>query len=92
MEEVSIPRYIDDQQQFFFWEMDEAAVAITIFGIGIAVGAVIWSIIVLYFVSKQLGSFKNNTLPGALLHMAYWGGITGLNSAHKDAFVKDFYA
>ena len=92
MDEINIPRYIDDQQQFFFWELDEAAVAITLFGVGIVAESIFFSFIMIVLISMQLRRFKNNTLPGTLLHIAFWNGLTGLNREYPDAFERELHA
>lgn len=92
MDEVAIPRYIDAQQQFFMWEMDEAAVAISLFGMGIIIGSMLSGIVALVVVNHFLRRFKNESLDGALLHIAYWNGLFGLNKGFQDSFEREFYA
>lgn len=40
MTEIDIPRYIDNQPQLFFWELDEAIIFIGCLAGGISLGAI----------------------------------------------------
>lgn len=92
MKEVDIPRYIDSQPQFFMWELDEFCVAVGLFAAGI-IAETMWTMIFLIIViSGALKKFKKDNLEGALLHIAYWSGVTAMNPENLDAFETELIA
>lgn len=92
MNEVVIPRYIDSQPQFFMWELDEFCVAAGLFGTGI-ITETMWTMVVLIIViSGWLKKFKKDNLEGALLHIAFWTGVTAMNKENLDAYDTELIA
>lgn len=92
MNDVHIPRYIDSQPQFFLWELDEFCVAVGLFGIGI-ISETMWTmILMIILISGWLKKYKNENLEGALLHIAFWAGITALNQENLNAFETELIA
>ena len=92
MNEVEIPRYIDSQPQFFMWELDEFCVAIGLFGTGIATETMWPMIVLIILISGVLKKFKKENLEGALLHIAFWSGITAMNKENLDAYESELIA
>ncbi len=92
MNEIAIPRYIDSQPQFFMWELDEFCVAIGLFSTGI-ITETMWIMIALIIVTSGfLKKFKKDNLEGALLHIAFWSGVTAMNKENLDAYEKELIA
>lgn len=91
MEAIDIPRFADSQYQLFWWEIDEAAAVISLFGLGIASGLLMLSLLAipstLYFLKK----YKNGTLEGGMHHALWSFGMLPLNDEFPDAFEKEFY-
>jgi len=79
MNEIEIPRYVDSQHQFFFWELDEVVIIVSIIGLGMALDYLFSSMIPAFLVGWIFSRYKNGNLEGALVHMAYWFGLVGLN-------------
>ncbi len=93
MKEVDIPRYVDNQPQIFFWELDEAIIFIGCLAGGIAIGG--WATVLAmfggYFAVKLFRRFKSGALEGVLLHICYWAGVFGLNKHYQDSSKKDYF-
>ena len=79
MNEVPIPRYVDSQHQFFFWEVDEVVIIMSIIGLGIALDFLLYSLLPAIGVGMVFSRYKNGNLDGILMHMAYWSGFMALN-------------
>ena len=92
MREIDVPRYIDSQPQFFWWELDEFALAIGLMGVGMLTETLTIMFFVIVVVSAWLKRFKSNNLDGAIVHIAYKAGLTPLNTVYKDGLVPELYA
>ena len=92
MREVEIPRYIDAQPQFFWWELDEFALAIGIMGVRMLTETLTVVFFVIVVLSAWMKRFKSNNLDGALIHIAYRAGLTPLNRAYKDGITQEYFA
>lgn len=91
MKEYDIPRYIDSQQQFLFWELDEFCVCSGLFMIGILSDTLTVMCIVIYFVTNGMARMKNNTLDGLLFHLCFWLGLVSVSNEFDDAVTKEMY-
>ena len=91
MTPLSIPRYIDDQPQFFFWELDEFIVAATCFAVGILFGGwfTIASIGFAWLVLKSFRRYKSGQMEGVLHHILYAHGLMSLNRRYTDGLKND---
>lgn len=89
---IEIPRYLDSLPQFLWWELDELIVLIGLFAGGIAIGELIY-VIVLGILPAMfyLGKFKREALEGGIYHAAYSMGALPLNAIYGDVYEKDFY-
>ena len=92
MREIDVPRYIDSQPQFFWWELDEFALAIGIMGVGMLTETLTVVFFVIVVLSAWMKRFKSNNLDGALIHIAYRAGLTPLNRAYKDGIAQEYFA
>jgi conjugal transfer pilus assembly protein TraL len=92
MNEIQIPRYIDNQPQFLMWELDEFCIAVGLFGVGIITETMWTSIALIILISGILKKFKKNNLEGALLHIVFWSGVTSMNKENLDAFDRELIA
>jgi len=89
MREIPIPRYIDSQPQFFFWEVDEVSIVIACMTVGI--------------IFRMLGPFLLLSLPtvwyfrkmkmarmdGILHHVSYWIGLMKLNQRFTNGLERE---
>ncbi|QKE37384.1 type IV conjugative transfer system protein TraL [Ferrovum myxofaciens] len=91
MNQVEIPRFVDSQLQFFWWEMDEFLVAASVLGLSIIMHLVWLAFLGIPSLVKLLKMFKNSSLPGGLLHIAYWTGVSGMNRLFDDGLIRGFY-
>lgn len=92
MNDIEIPRYIDSQQQFLWWEFDEFVLAIGLFTVGIVTDTLtLQLLVVIPFLTWGLRRFKNNNLEGILFHIIFWLGMAPLNNEFKDALGKEHY-
>ncbi len=89
MNEVQIPRYIDSQMQMFFWEFDEFILAVALFAVGIVMNSLLVAVILIYFVNKAFRRYKDGSMPGTLMHLAYWVGMMPLNQVATDALARE---
>ena len=92
MREVDIPRYIDAQPQFFWWELDEFALAIGLMGVGMLTETLSIMFFAIVVVSAWMKRFKSNNLEGAIIHIAYKVGLMPLNRAYRNGLAAEFYA
>jgi conjugal transfer pilus assembly protein TraL len=92
MREVDIPRYIDAQPQFFWWELDEFALAIGLMGVGMLTETLTIMFFAILVVSAWMKRFKSNNLDGAIVHIAYKAGLLPLNRAYQDGLAVEFFA
>lgn len=92
MNEVPIPRYLDTQQQFFWWEFDEFVVAAGLFGVGIILKQLLVALLLIVLTSKAIKRFKSNNLEGAVQHIVYASGLAPLNRQYKDGLEREFFA
>ncbi len=91
MNVVDIPRFVDSQIQFFWWEMDEAVLMVGLFGLGIAMGMVVTFMFLVPFAIKLLRKFKNSSLEGGGVHYLWYFGIVPLGKEFSDSTQKEFY-
>lgn len=92
MNEVPIPRHLDSQQQFLWWEFDEFVVAAGLFGVGIIIKQLLIALILIVLTSKAMRRFKSNNLDGAVQHVVYAAGVAPLNKAYQDGLEREFFA
>jgi type IV conjugative transfer system protein TraL len=83
MQQVKIPRYVDDQLSFLIWDFDEFTIVATLFGLGIITGHTFIGLIAAWYFSGQFRKTKGNYLNGRLEHMAFYLGFWDLNQKFK---------
>ncbi|CAN7576102.1 type IV conjugative transfer system protein TraL [Acidovorax delafieldii] len=89
MKERPIPDYVDDQLQFFFWEVDEFFPALTIFIVMFMWDQLLMGIVLTVVFVKAFGRFKTNNMPGVLFHMAWWSGLMGMNKRFPNGAIRE---
>jgi conjugal transfer pilus assembly protein TraL len=67
-----IPRSLDAGERFLWWEMDQAIIAITLIGIGVISGSMLFGIIVGCLSAWQYGRIKAGKHPRFAVHALYW--------------------
>ena len=90
MNEVPIPGYVDAQHQFFFWEIDEVVIIMSIIGLGIVLDLLLYSFLPAIGVGMLFSRYKNGNLDGVLMHASYWYGFMGLNKYFKNGQSRHF--
>lgn len=86
MNEVQIPRYIDSQMQmFFFGVLMSSVLAVALFSGRDRHELAFVAVILIYFVNKAFRRYKDGSMPGTLMHLAYWVGMMLLNQVATDA-------
>ena len=83
MDQVSIPRYVDDQPSLLMWDFDEFAILAAIFAVGIITGHTLPGLIVGWFSAGQFQKTKGNYLNGRLEHLAFHYGFWDLNKKFR---------
>lgn len=83
MEQVKIPRYVDDQLSLLIWDFDEFVIVSAVFGIGILIGYTLIGLIAAWYFCGQFRKTKGNYLNGRLEHMAFYAGLWDLNKKFK---------
>lgn len=91
MQQIEIPRFVDSLPQIFWWELDEFLVAAALFGVSIIIHMVVLGIVLAVFSVRIVRKFKTSTLPGQLLHLAYWYGLATLNEQYQDGLLREYY-
>jgi len=72
MEPGYIPRTLDHQEKFFFWEADQFILAVLIIGIGVSLGMMLTGIIGGGLVAYAYGRLKSGKHPKFASHLMYW--------------------
>lgn len=90
METVHMPRFVDSQPQFFFWEMDEFIVyGLALCG-GIALRELVAFAILGFIIVKLFGIWKARRLDGALLHLGYRNIGMNLNKIFQNGSLEEY--
>lgn len=90
MKMVSIPRYIDSQPQFFFWEIDEVAIVVVCMGVGILFEVLGPLLIASFLLTWQFRKFKMARMEGILMHMMFWFTGMGINKKFDNGLLREF--
>jgi len=72
---VIIPRYIDTQPQFLWWELDEVIVLIMCMMVGIITRQLTYFLIAGFAVTYFLTKLKSGKSDGYIFHWFYWLSI-----------------
>ena len=91
MTEIDIPRYVDSQPQFLWFELDEVLMITCLIGLGIIMGLLVWALLGLPFAISGIRRMKRSSMEGGALHFIYSLGVIPLNKEFNDAFEKRFY-
>jgi conjugal transfer pilus assembly protein TraL len=67
-----IPKYLDAQEKFIFWDFDQAVLALLLMGFGATMGALITGMVVGGFTAWQYGRIKAGKHPRFAMHLMYW--------------------
>jgi conjugal transfer pilus assembly protein TraL len=67
-----IPKYLDAQEKFVFWDMDQAIIGLVIMGIGIAGGELMPGLVAGAYAAWQYGRVKAGKHPRFVMHLMYW--------------------
>lgn len=89
--EIEVPKYIDDQLQLMWWEMDEFTVMLLIGGIGMIFHLLGTGILIGFFTIPLLRKAKRVSLQGAALHMLVATGLFPLNKEFDDSAEQEFF-
>ncbi|WP_126448276.1 type IV conjugative transfer system protein TraL [Sulfuricystis multivorans] len=73
-----IPKSLDAQERFLWWEMDQAVIAIMLIGMGIASGSMLLGIAAGSLAAWQYGRMKAGKHPKFAVHAIYWWMPSGL--------------
>ena len=87
-----MPRHIDDQPQYLFWEMDEVTLVVVFAAIGVLSESLMMMSVLGLFAAKWLSRNKQRHLPGLTLHLAYWAGMTQLSYVHRNGAMREIVA
>ncbi len=91
MIEVEIPRYVDSQPQFLWFELDEVLMITCLISLGIIMGLLRWALVALPFAISGIRRMKRSSMDGVAMHFIYSLGVIPLNKEFNDAFEKRFY-
>ena len=85
-----IPRYIDDQPTFLFWDVDEIIVICICIIVGMIIGKLTYLLLSGLVLSKGLGKLKQNKSEGYFMHVLYWYGVPmkGVPPSYMRSFVE----
>lgn len=67
-----IPKSLDAQERFLWWEMDQAVIAITLIGMSVIAGAMLVGIALGSLAAWQYGRMKAGKHPKFAVHALYW--------------------
>lgn len=89
--DIEMPRYIDDQLQLMWWEMDEFMVMLLIGGVGMIFHLLGTGMVIGFFSMPLLRKAKRVSLNGAALHIIAATGLVPLNKEFEDSAEQEFY-
>ena len=94
MENITIPRYLDDPPSLLFWQIDEVLPAIVVMGIGFLMGHIFIAIILAYVSIKITSKLKENAQEGYAKHLFYWFGIIKPKNSTtiKNGYQREYYS
>lgn len=67
-----IPKSLDAQERFLWWEMDQAMIAVAFMGVGVILGFFMSGVVAGALAAWQFGRFKSGKHPKFALHALYW--------------------
>lgn len=67
-----IPKYLDSQERFIFWDMDQAIIGLLVMGMGVAAGAMLSGMVAGAYLAWQYGRVKAGKHPRFAVHLMYW--------------------
>ena len=73
-----IPKSLDAQERFLWWEMDQAVIAIMQIGLGVIAGSMLLGIVLGSLAAWQYGRLKAGKHPKFAVHALYWWLPSGL--------------
>lgn len=73
-----IPKSLDAQERFLWWEMDQAIIAIMLVGMGVIAGAMLIGLMAGAVAAWQYGRLKAGRHPKFAVHAMYWWLPSGL--------------
>lgn len=73
-----IPKSLDAQERFLWWEMDQAIIAIMLVGMGVIAGAMLIGLAAGAVAAWQYGRLKAGRHPKFAVHAMYWWLPSGL--------------
>jgi conjugal transfer pilus assembly protein TraL len=73
-----IPKSLDAQERFLWWEMDQAIIALLLIGMGVVAGAMLAGIGLGSLAAWQYGRLKAGKHPKFAVHALYWWLPSGI--------------
>lgn len=67
-----IPKSLDAQERFLWWELDQAIIAIMLIGVGVISGSMLTGIVAGSVAAWQYGRLKAGKHPKFAVHAIYW--------------------
>jgi len=89
--EISMPEFVDDLPQILWWELDEFAGGIGLFGVGLMMHHMMWGLIAAFFVLPFIKKMKGDGLNGAAMQVICATGIMQFNKEFPDLLEKDLF-
>ena len=83
MEQRYIPKYLDAQPQFLWWEMDEGIILFSPLIVGIMIEQIIMMIVIGIVAQKIYSTLKNAKQQGYMNHLLYALGLYNPKSNRK---------
>ncbi|MGI9295061.1 MAG: type IV conjugative transfer system protein TraL [Pseudomonadales bacterium] len=77
MQQLYMPRNLDDQFMVFFWSADELLPGFAVFVVGVLINQKLICLLIALLVTKFFRKMKEGHPDGFLLHALYWIGLIG---------------
>jgi conjugal transfer pilus assembly protein TraL len=92
MEQVKIPKRVDDAPNFLLWQVDELAPMIIGLLIGMFMDQALLMFLLGAMVTKYYRKFRDSKPDGHLYHTLYWYGVVPLKaSCMKNPYIKRYF-
>jgi conjugal transfer pilus assembly protein TraL len=91
MKYVKVPRFVDENMQISFFEIDEVMFIVAGLFLGVLFKMLFWGLIAGFFLASLFSKYKQSKNRGFLLHFIYWHGFVICKRSFVDMADKRFW-
>lgn len=87
---VTIPRYIDNQPQILWWELDELILLLAAMFVGVVTRTLTYCLLVGAASVWLIARLKTGQSDGVVYHFAWWHGVPGFRLRGPSSEIREF--